>query len=123
MRAFPESEPAMTKPLQLALSLATALAAVVATPAALAQAAAPAVLLAQAASDLVDAEVRKLDRDRSRVTLKHGEIKSLDMPPMTMVFNVADKALLDKLAEGARVKVRVEQIGGKYTVTQVQAAP
>jgi Cu/Ag efflux protein CusF len=83
----------------------------------------PALLVAQATSDMVDAEVRKLDRDRSRVTLKHAEIKHLDMPPMTMVFNVADQALLDKLAEGARVKVRVEQIGGKYVVTAVQAAP
>ena len=80
------------------------------------------VQLAQAASDLVDAEVRKVDRERGRVTLKHGEIKNLDMPPMTMVFNVADKAMLDKLTEGARVKVRVAQVGGKYTVTEVQAA-
>lgn len=107
-------------PLAIAL-----LAAAFASPAAFAQAAAaaPAFQVAQAPSAMVDAEVRKLDRDRSRVTLKHAEIKHLDMPPMTMVFNVADKALLDKLAEGARVKVRVEQISGKYTVTDVQAAP
>ncbi len=81
------------------------------------------VQVAQATGDLVDAEVRKLDRERGRVSLKHAEIKHLDMPPMTMVFHVADKALLDKLPEGARVKVRVAQVDGKYVVTDVQPAP
>lgn len=113
----------MNKRLSLSLSLAAALLSAAASPLALAQTAATPVLLAQAAGDLVDAEVRKVDRERGRVTLKHAEIKHLEMPPMTMVFNVADKALLDKLTDGAKVKVRVAQISGKYTVTEVQAAP
>jgi Cu(I)/Ag(I) efflux system protein CusF len=108
---------------RVSLSLAAGLLAAAFSPLALAQTAGAGVQLAQAAGDLVDAEVRKVDRERGRVTLKHAEIKHLDMPPMTMVFNVADKALLDKLADGARVKVRVTQISGKYTVTEVQAAP
>ncbi len=115
----------MKNPLSLSLSaaLTAALLSAGITPLALAQTAMPAVQWAQAAGDLVDAEVRKVDRDRSRVTLRHAEIKHLDMPPMTMVFNVADKAMLDKLTDGAKVKVRVAQISGKYTVIEVQAAP
>jgi Cu(I)/Ag(I) efflux system periplasmic protein CusF len=121
MHTPPRKENTMTK--RTTLPLAVALLAAVVTPLVLAQGAAPGVQVAQASGDLVDAEVRKVDRDRSRVTLKHGEFKHLDMPPMTMVFNVANKTMMDKLTEGARVKVRVAQIDGKYTVTEVQAAP
>ena len=44
------------------------------------------------ANDLADAEVRKIDKDAGKITLKHGEIRNLDMPPMTMVFQVKDPA-------------------------------
>src|SRR5690606_6023798 len=56
--------------------------------------------LAQAAADLADAEVRKVDKENRKITLKHGEIKSLDMPPMTMVFGVSDPAMLEKVKAG-----------------------
>lgn len=76
---------------------------------------------AAAATDLTDGEVRKLDLDTGKVTLKHGPIKNLDMPPMTMVFN-ADKALLAPLKVGDKVKFQVVNQGGKYTVTAIQPA-
>ena len=83
--------------------------------------AAPAVQAAAPATDLTDGEVRKLDLDTGKVTLKHGPIKSLDMPPMTMVFN-ADKALLGPLKVGDKVRFKAAQEAGKYVVTDIQPA-
>ena len=57
-------------------------------------------------ADMTDAEVRKVDKDGARITLKHGEIKNLDMPAMTMVFQVRDRSILDTLKPGDKVKFR-----------------
>ena len=75
---------------------------------------------APAADDMADAEVRKVDKDAAKITLKHGEIKSLEMPPMTMVFNVKDKAMLDQLKAGDKVRFKAVNEAGKYTVTDIQ---
>ena len=75
-----------------------------------------------AVADMTDAEVRKVDKDNGKVTLKHGEIKNLDMPSMTMVFHVKDKAALNKLQAGDKVRFKAVNEGGKYTVTEIQAA-
>ncbi len=72
-----------------------------------------------ATAQSVDAEVRKVDTAQGRLTLKHGEIKKLEMPPMTMVFRVADKAMLEGLKPGDKVKVEVDKVDGQYTVTQL----
>jgi Cu(I)/Ag(I) efflux system periplasmic protein CusF len=74
------------------------------------------------ASELSDAEVRKVDQEQGKVTLKHGPIKNLDMPGMTMVFNVKDKAMLDKLKPGDKVRFKAAEENGKYTVTEISAA-
>jgi len=76
---------------------------------------------APAAGDMADAEVRKVDKDAAKITLKHGEIKSLEMPPMTMVFNVKDKTMLDQLKAGDKVRFRAVNEAGRYTVTEIQA--
>lgn len=68
-------------------------------------------------------EVTKLDKAGGRVTLKHGEIKNLDMPPMTMVFRVADPTMLDSLAVGNRIRFTAERLNGQYTLTSVLKAP
>ena len=78
---------------------------------------------AAAASDMSDGEVRKIDKDNMKITLKHGEIKNLDMPGMTMVFQVKDSALLDKLQVGAKVRFKAIKQDGKYTVTEIVSAP
>ena len=72
---------------------------------------------------MTDGEVRKIDAAAGRITLKHGEIKQLDMPPMTMVFRVKDLALLGKVQVGDRVKFAAEKIDGQYTVTSIAKAP
>ncbi len=74
-------------------------------------------------SETTDAEVRKIDIDAGKITLKHGEIKHLDMPGMTMVFIVKDKTQLDKLKTGDKVKFRAINDGGKFTATDIQLTP
>jgi len=73
--------------------------------------------LAQA---MADGEVRKVDKGNKKITLKHGEIKALDMPPMTMVFQVNDAALLDKVKPGDKVQFNVVKDGSKLTVTELK---
>ena len=76
-----------------------------------------------ASIDMIDAEVRKVDKEQQKITLKHGEIKSLDMPPMTMVFGVKDAALLDQVKAGDKVRFRaVDEGGGKLTIVEMQGA-
>jgi Cu(I)/Ag(I) efflux system periplasmic protein CusF len=67
----------------------------------------------------VTGEVTKLDKETGRITLRHGEIKSLDMPPMTMVFRVREPKLLDGVAVGDRIRFAAERIDGAYTVTAI----
>lgn len=68
----------------------------------------------------VDAEVRKVQPDQGKVTLKHGPIENLDMPGMTMTFRVANAADLAQLAPGDKVKVVVMKLDGYYTVTSLE---
>ena len=76
---------------------------------------------AQSASK-IDGEIRKIDKAAGKVTIKHGEIKSIGMAPMTMVFKVKDPALLDKVAVNDKVKFNVIQSGGDYVVTAIEKA-
>jgi Cu(I)/Ag(I) efflux system protein CusF len=70
--------------------------------------------------DMADGEVRKIDKDTKKITLKHGEIKNLEMPGMTMVFQVKDPALLDKVKIGDKVRFKAEKAGGAIIVTEIQ---
>ncbi len=70
--------------------------------------------------DMVEAEVRKVDKENKKITLKHGLIKNLDMPPMTMVFGVKDAAVLDKVRVGDKVQFRAINDDGKFTVTEIE---
>lgn len=94
--------------------LAAALAATMAGPAA---AQAP-----SAMPEMTEGEVRKVDSESRKLTLKHGPIKNLDMPPMTMVFNVNDPALLQRLQVGDKVRFSVVQESGRYVVTAIEPA-
>ncbi len=71
----------------------------------------------------VDGEVTKIDKAQSRITLRHGEIKNLEMPAMTMVFRVREAKLLDSVTVGDKVRFNVEKIDGYYTVTTLDKAP
>ena len=76
----------------------------------------------QSSATMTSAEVRKVDKDNKKITLKHGEIKNLDMPPMTMVFKVKDAGMLDKVQAGDKVMFSAEKIDGAYTVTGIEAS-
>ncbi len=78
---------------------------------------------AWAQSPLATGEVTKLDRAASRITLKHGGIKHLDMPAMTMAFRVRDPVLLDSVAAGDRVRFAAERVDGNYTITALNKGP
>lgn len=71
-------------------------------------------------SQMTDGEIRKVDKEAGKVTIKHGEIKNLDMPGMTMVFTAKEKTLLDKVQAGDKVKFAVVNDSGKMVVTDIQ---
>ena len=76
---------------------------------------------AQTATVMTDGEIRKVDKAASKITIKHGDIKNLDMPAMTMVFQVRDAALLDKVKAGDVVRFHAESQAGAYVVTHIDA--
>lgn len=77
---------------------------------------------ATASAVLSDGEIRKVDRDAQKITIRHGPIANLGMPPMTMVFQVKDPALLDRAKTGDKVRFSAEQAGGAYIVTHIESA-
>ena len=76
-------------------------------------------------SPMADGQVRRIDREAGRITIKHGPIKSdtLEMDAMTMVFQVKDKAQLDAIKDGDKVRFRVvSDEGGRMTITEIEPA-
>ena len=73
-------------------------------------------------AELSDGEITRWDPRTGKVTLRHGEIKNLGMPPMTMVFRVTDASMLAPFKPGDKVRFRVEQRTGAYIVTRMEAA-
>ena len=71
------------------------------------------------AATMTEGEVRKVDKEAKKITLKHGDIKNLDMPGMTMVFQVKDAALLDKVKAGDKVSFTAEKADGAIVVTSI----
>jgi Cu/Ag efflux protein CusF len=75
-----------------------------------------------AAAELSDGEVRKVDKDAKKITLRHGPMKNLGMPAMTMVFQVKDPAMLEQVKAGDKVRFQAEKIGGAYTIVKLEPA-
>ena len=82
----------------------------------------PATAGGMAAGDMADGEIRKVDMDNKKITIKHGEIKNLDMPGMTMVFQVKDPAMLTAVKTGDKVRFKAEKSSGAFVVTEIQPA-
>ncbi|RSZ40926.1 MULTISPECIES: copper-binding protein [unclassified Variovorax] len=76
---------------------------------------------AAAATELAEGEIRKIDKDNRKLTIRHGPLKNLDMPGMTMVFGVKDDAMLDKVEVGSKVRFEAEKIDGRIVVTKLEA--
>ena len=77
---------------------------------------------AASAADMTEGEIRKIDKDAMKLTIKHNEIKSMDMPPMTMVFQVKDGALLDRVKAGDKIRFAVEKSASGLVVTNIEVA-
>lgn len=70
----------------------------------------------------VDGEVRKIEKDTGKLTLRHGEVKNLDMRAMTMAWKVKDPAMLDSLKVGDKLRFTAEKIDGQFTITAIESA-
>lgn len=68
----------------------------------------------------VDGEVKKIDLEAGKVTLKHGPIQNLDIPAMQMAFRVVNPAWLQKLQVGDKVTFEADKVGGQFTVTAIE---
>ncbi|UVW27446.1 copper-binding protein [Massilia sp. H6] len=66
-----------------------------------------------------EGEIKKVDKDTKRLTIKHGPLENLGMPGMTMVFGVKDASVLDTLKTGDKIKFFADKIEGRYVVTQL----
>jgi len=71
-------------------------------------------------TEMTAGEVKKVDKDVGKVTIKHGPIKNLDMPGMTMIFRVKDAVMLDQLKEGDKIHFAADKINGAFTLMQVE---
>lgn len=72
--------------------------------------------------DLTEGEIKKVDKDNKKLTIKHGDIKSLDMPGMTMVFKVKDPGMIDSVKVGDKVRFAVENLPTGLVVTEMVLA-
>ena len=71
---------------------------------------------------LTEGEVRKVDKDAKKITIKHGPLQNLDMPAMTMVFQVKDPAMLGMVKAGDKVRFEAQKIGSAFTVVYIEPA-
>lgn len=73
------------------------------------------------AAPLVSGEIRKVDIEAGKITIRHAEIPNLEMPPMTMVFRAVTPDLLEQVKAGDQVLFSAEKLQGALTVTRLQA--
>jgi Cu(I)/Ag(I) efflux system protein CusF len=106
----------MIKPLILgaALAFGAAAGAAAANP--------PTVAAATAAAPRSEGEIRKVDKEAGKMTIRHGELKNLGMPAMTMVFRAADPAMLERVKPGDKVSFVAQKVDGAFTVTEIDVA-
>ena len=71
---------------------------------------------------LTQGEVRKVDKEARKITIKHEPLQNLDMPAMTMVFRVGEPAMLEQVKAGDKIRFQAEKIGGAFTVTKIERA-
>lgn len=80
-------------------------------------------LIVSAHAQAVDGEVKKVDPEAGKITLKHGEIRNLDIPAMQMSFRVADPAWLKRFQVGDKVTFTADKVGGQFTITSMSPKP
>ena len=73
-----------------------------------------------ASAALTAGEVRSVDKAAGKITIKHGPMPKFDMPPMTMAYPVKDKAMLEQVKPGDKIKFDVDSVGGEFTVLRLE---
>ena len=93
-----------------------------ALPSLAADASQPIVVAQTAVTDsaMTDGEVKKVDKDAGKLTIKHGPLTNLDMPGMIMVFRVKDPAMLDQVKEGDKIRFVADRVNGAITVVELK---
>jgi Cu(I)/Ag(I) efflux system periplasmic protein CusF len=76
----------------------------------------------EGSAEMSDGEVRRVDKDANKITVRHGPLANLDMPAMTMVFQVKDPSMLEQVKVGDKVKFTAEKVGGAFTITKIERA-
>ena len=69
---------------------------------------------------MTDGEVKKVDKDAGKLTIKHGPLTNLDMPGMTMAFRGKDPAMLDQVKEGDKIRFVADRVNGAITVVELK---
>ncbi|MGE5648554.1 MAG: copper-binding protein [Bacillota bacterium] len=72
------------------------------------------------AGAMSEGEVKKVDRQAGRITIKHGPLENLGMPGMTMAFRVKDAAMLDQVKVGDRIRFVAGKAGAAYSVERLE---
>lgn len=65
-----------------------------------------------------EGEIRRIDKEAGKITIRHGPIADLDMPAMSMVFRPVDPALLDRLQAGDKVRFTTRHENGTYLLLE-----
>ena len=71
------------------------------------------------ASILTDAVVKSVDTEKGMITLQHGAMKNVNMAAMTMAYKARDAAMVTQAKAGEKVKVRVENVSGTFTIVRL----
>lgn len=77
---------------------------------------------AAGASSMAEGTVKKVDKSAAKITISHGPLENLGMPPMTMVFRAADPSMLDRVKAGDKIRFQAARVEGVFTVTTLEAA-
>jgi Cu/Ag efflux protein CusF len=77
-------------------------------------------MAAPAWAQSIDGEVRKVDKAQQKISLAHGEIKALELPAMTMAYRVADRAMLEQVQVGDKVRFSADKLNGQLTITALR---
>ncbi len=77
---------------------------------------------AKPSAPMSEGEVRRINKEGGKVTIKHGPLDNLDMPGMTMIFRVQDPAMLDQMKEGDKIKFVADKVDGVFVVKELHIA-
>lgn len=78
--------------------------------------------MAAADMQMVDGQVKKVDKAAGKVTLAHGPLVNLGMPAMTMVFRVKDAGWLDQMKAGDKIRFMADNVNGAVTIVHFEPA-